>query len=288
MKLLTLILCAGFLILWSPVLKAQVQPPNETISNPRVSTSPAYAKDTVTSQNKTVTPNDTVASDPNKPIRGSLVNLSGLLAFPQGDFGINTNNAMGYGFDVSVLINLGAKQSRAEVERRWVNLYAGGNFQYIRQDGTSDSYTSEDQYSTSDITSKVRNNMVGIGAVARVEFFPGKVKLFAEAGAGTRVFSGKHQYEIENTPNGSTDPNDVQKKTTDTQLRTEVIGNYSFGGGIRLSNIELKVLSVKGSKAEYVDMSSIQFDRANQTVSYDTKESKTDMILFQLGATFRF
>jgi hypothetical protein len=288
-------LIACFLMLWTPMLKAQGTIPAQQ-NNPRISGSPAYVKDTVTAQHKTVTSNDTAATkdtaDPNKPIMGGVISGFGLLCFPLGDFAAKTNDATGYGFGASVLFNLAKRRSRAAWEQRWVNIYGGGYFQFTRLDGISDRYTIEEQTSTTVITSRVRNNMTGVGVLGRAEFFPGKLKLFIEGGAGTIIYNGKHAYEVENTPDGSSDPDDVLKTETTTGLRSDLLTNYFYGGGIRLGHksigLEMKVLYCNGSKAEYVDMESITFDRTQKTVSYTTQKSSTDMVIFQLGLAGRF
>jgi hypothetical protein len=261
-------------------------------ANPRYSTKPSSVKDTLSTQNKVVTIKDTVQKDPNRPIKGGVFTLSGVLGFPQNDFNTNTNNAIGYGFDIAVLINLSGKRSRAEWEHRFINVYLGGNFQWMRQDGTRDSYSFEDSYSTTTVSSKVRNNLTGIGLLTRAELFPGAVKLFFELGAGTRLFSGAHHIEVENRPLSSSNPDDVRTTTTNNNLRSALIGNYSYGGGLRICKneigIEFKFTSLKGTTAEYVDIKSIQFNRSNNTVSYETKNSKTDIIVFQIGISGRF
>ena len=263
-----------------------------TPTNPRVSTKSFNQKDTVTSQFKPVTISDSSKVNSNKPIQGGLLSVSGLLGFPQNDFGAYTNNTVGYGFDISVLANVLSKRSRAQWDQRWVNVYVGGNFQFMRQDGTSDSYTVDNINNTSVITSKVRNNMSGIGLLSRVEFFPGPLKLFAEVGLGTRLFASNHNVEIENTPKIYTNPNDVVTTNKNYHLRSELIGNFSYGGGLRMSQnkigIEFKILSVQGSTAKYVDVKSIQFNRNDNSVTYETKQSQTDMIIFQVGISGRF
>jgi hypothetical protein len=291
MKKQPVFLIVIMLMIWSPILKAQTTPSVEPADNPRISGGQAYVKDSVGAQNKSVT-RDTTQKDPNRPIQGGVLSLAGVLGFPRGDFSRNTDNAIGYGFDLTILFNLAEKRSRSDWELRWVNMYIGGNFQFMRQDGAGDSYSFDDQYATTKITSKVKNNMTGIGAIGRVEFFPGNFKLFIEGGAGTRIFTGKHTYEVENTPYNSSDPAATQTTTTNKVLRSVVVGNLNYGGGFRVCGesvgVEVKVLYVNGGDAEYVDIQSIRFDRNTGSVTYDTKRSSTDMITFQIGLAGRF
>lgn len=292
--LLTFVVVLG-LMLCASVSNGQTKPPAEPSENPRVSKGPTYVKDTVGAHNKSVNANDTSTSvkvDPNQPIHGGVLSLGGLLCFPQGELATLTNDAVGYGFDFTLLFNMAGKRSRAEWESRWVNVYAGGNCQFMRLQTKEDSYTIDEKYSSTEVTSKVKNNITSFGVLGRVEFFPGKLKLFIEGGGGTRVFTGKHTFKIENTPKGSSNPDDVYTKEDNTTLRTSFLGSYSYGGGLRMSGdvvgVEFKVMAARGTKAEYVDMESITFDRTNESVSYQTQKTGTDMLTFQIAVSGRF
>lgn len=285
------------LMLCTSMLNAQTKPPVAPDANPRVSSGTAYVKDTVSAKNKPVTVKDSTAidsaaEDPNRPIQGGILCLGGTLGFPLGELATNMNEAIGYGFDISLLFNLAGKRSRAEWDRRWVNVYAGGNFQFLRLQGKKDNYTIEGNNSSTDVTSKVKNNISSLGVLGRVEFFPGKLKLFIEGGAGARVFKGKHEYKLVITPDVSNHPNDVRVEEETKTLKTSFLGSYSYGGGLRMCSdvvgIEFKVMYVNGAQAEYVDMESLKFNRANETVTYDTKKSATEMVTFQIGVSGRF
>jgi hypothetical protein len=280
------------LIIWAPTLKAQVSSKDTVIHNPRISTKQTLPTDSLGAHNKLVSPNPSAEYNPDEVVKGGVLSLSGLLGFPEGDFYQNTHNAIGYGIDFTMLFNLAGKRSKAEWENRWANMYAGGNFQWMRLNGASDQYSFADNNSTTEVSAKIKNNIMGIGLVTRVELFPGVVKLFAEAGLGARVFSGSHHLEITNTPYGTSNPEDIYSTTTNKNLQSSLIGNYSYGGGVRFGTkgigLEFKVLSVKGSTANYVDINSIQFNRTNNTVSYQTHKSHTDVVVFSIGLSGRF
>jgi hypothetical protein len=292
----------GFLILLTVMLcstmgNAQNGNDQNSFSNPRVSGAPAYVKDTLSAQRKSVMVIDSISSDSakalqNAPIKGGVLTLAGLLGFPQNDFSTNTHDAIGYGFDLAVLFNLSSKRSRADWERRGVNIYFGGTCQFMRLDGTRDRYTYQDLNYNYSVTSKVRNNLLGLGLLTRVEFFPGAVKLFVETGVGTRLFNGSHQIEVESTPKASSNISDPQTSKNSNSLQSAWIGDYSYGGGLRISTsgmgIEFKLLSVKGSTADYVDIKSVKFDHSKKSVTYQTKQSQTDLFVFQIGLSGRF
>ncbi len=228
----------------------------------------------------------------NEPIQGGILSIGGILGIPVGEFADHTNGKVGYGFDITFLANLASKRTRKEWEERFINYYAGGYFQFMRQSGTSDSYDYTDGYFTTTVDSKVKNNITSFGVLSRIEFLPGKVKLFVEAGAGFRVFNGVHQVSVENKPNNSTNPDDIRTVETRKGLGSTWVGNYGFGGGIRFGGesmgIELKFTSVKGTTAEYVDIESVRFERSNNKITYSTLQSTTDLFIPQISISGRF
>jgi hypothetical protein len=134
--------------------------------------------------------------------------------------------------------------------------------------------------------------MYALNVVSRVEFLPGPVKIFGELTLGARLFSGVHKLHVEDVPYYSTNPNDTRTHDVSNGLRTSIVGNYGFGGGLRVGSnavkVELKVTYLTGSTAEYVNMQSIQFDRADNSVTYSTLRSTTDMIIPQLSVSIGF
>lgn len=252
-------------------------------NNPRVATTPA--KDSVA--------NPVVKKDPNEPVSGGLVSLGVALGVPQGEFKTNTNGDLGIGFDIAVLANLGSgKHSAAEWNDRFVNVYLGGAFQYMRQSGSTDRYSVRNYLSQTNFESKVVNNMYALSVVSRVEFLPGPVKLFAEGALGGRLFSGVHKLHVEDVPYYSTNPNDTRTQDLSNGLRSSIVGNYALGGGLRAGSetvkVEFKVMYLFGSTAEYVNTNTVQFNRTENSVSYSTLQSTTDMIIPQLSVSIGF
>jgi hypothetical protein len=252
-------------------------------SNSRVATSPA--KDSVAQP--------VTKKDPNEPTSGGLVSVGVVLGVPQGEFNTNTNGDLGIGFDIAVLANLGSgKRSAADWSNRFVNVYLGGAFQYMRQSGTTDRYSVRNYLSQTNFESKVVNNMYALNLVSRVEFLPGPVKLFAEGALGGRLFSGAHKLHVEDVPYQSTNPNDIRTQDVSNGLRSAVVGNYALGGGLRAGSetvkVECKVMYVFGSTAEYVNTNTVQFNRTENSVTYSTLQSTTDMIIPQLSVSIGF
>ncbi|MES2559899.1 MAG: hypothetical protein V4590_09180 [Bacteroidota bacterium] len=275
-------------------------------SNPRVKTrqgapvaNPSQQYNTPAGNPRVATPSKdslakpAVIKDPNEPRSGGLVNIGLVIGVPQGEFKTNTNGDLGYGIDVSVLANLSSgKRPAAEWRARFVNVYLGGAFQYMRQGGSTDRYSVKNYMSTTNFESKVVNNMYALNVVSRVEVLPGPVKLFAEVSAGGRLFSGAHKLHVEDVADNSVNPNDTRTQDESNNLRSAVVGNYAWGGGLRAGSdmvkVEFKVMYVTGSTAEYVDMKSIQFDRTDNSVTYSTLRSTTDMIVPQVSVSIGF
>jgi hypothetical protein len=252
-------------------------------SNPRVTTSPS--KDSM--------PTASVIRHPDDPVGGGLLSLGLAIGLPQGAFKTATNGDVGLGVDVSILANLaGGKRSPSEWAQRPLNMYVGGNFQYMRQNGVTDRHTEQNSFSSTAIESKVVNNMYALNAVARLELLPGLVKLFAEVSAGGRLLNGVHKLHVEDNPIFSTNPNDKRILDYSNSLSSSIVGNLGFGGGMRVGSemikVELKVMYIKGSSAEYVDMKSVTFNRTENSISYSNLHSVTDMIIPQLSVSIGF
>ena len=262
------------------------QPSNNLLrnNNSRPTTSPV--KDSVTQP--------ALVNHSNELTHGGLVNFGFAVGIPRGEFKDASGGDVGFGFDVTILANLsGGKRSAADWRDRFVNVYVGGNFQYLRQNGITDNHTEENSFSVTSIESKVVNNMYALNVVSRIEFFPGLVKLFAEASAGGRLFNGVHKLHVEDVPKGAfTNPNDTRITDYRNGLSSSVVGNISGGGGIRVGSdqfkVELKVMYVKGTTANYVDIESVKFDRNTNSATYTTQSSTTDMIIPQLSVSVGF
>lgn len=264
---------------------APVATPGQSIGAPQSRPAAAPAKDSMY--------RPSALADPNSPVSGGLVSLGFVVGIPQGEFKATTDGDAGFGFDISILANLASgKRTPQEWSERFVNVYVGGGFQYMRQNGVTDNHTEQNSFSTTSIESKVVNNMYALNAVSRVEIFPGLFKVFAEVSAGGRLFNGVHKLHVEDVPRSYTNPNDVRETDYRNGLSSSVVGNVAYGGGFRIGSeqvkMELKVMYVKGTTADYVDIESIKFNRADNSVTYSTQRSATDMIIPQLSVSIGF
>jgi hypothetical protein len=230
--------------------------------------------------------------DPNLAVSNVMMNISLIAGIPQGQFATNTNNDWGWGLDVSMLFNLGQKRPKSDWQSQPINVYMGGSFQYMYHGGKTDTYSYNDQFSETTIDSKVNNNMWGLGFVTRAEFFSGPVKPFVELVAGVRFFTGSHRIDYTNELYNTSDPNTTRRQSFNNNLATSPVGYYGAGGGLRIGSekvrVELKLTYSKGSKAEYVDLDKIEFDRTDNSITYTTKKSTTDMVIPQLGVSLIF
>lgn len=283
-KRLLLLLTTSFTVLFTAM--AQVgSTPNPATKNPRVGTNKPTASDSVE-----VKPNNQEANSvpSNKAGKALLASATAVIMIPQNDFAQKADALIGAGLDITVMPNLAKGRLPLEWDKRWVNVYAGGYFQYIYQDGTSDSYTNKDLYYETEVTSRVHNNMFGLGLASRIEFFPKPFRLFIEGSTGIRVLNGFHTIEVETIPIGSVDP---ETNSRTNYLNGTILTNYAYGGGMRIGNtncFELKVVWVNGGPAQYVDIESVKFNRNNNTIEFNTIKSRTDMLLVHLGISRRF
>jgi hypothetical protein len=274
----------------SPVTNTPARPatPSNNInnsSNPRVSTpapaAPVSASSTSVKQTRA-----------DQDVMNGILSIGAIAGVPQGEFAQQTNDAWGWGVDISMLFNIATARTKREWQRNPVNVYVGGAFQYISHGGKTDKYSYNDQFSETTINSKVNNNMYGINVLVRSEFLTGPVKPFLEMTGGVRFFSGSHKIEYENSLYNSTDPNNTRRQTFSNNLGTSPVGFYGAGGGFRIGGenirLEIKLMYTKGFKAEYVDLDKISFDRADNSITYETKKSTTDMVIPQIGLSINF
>jgi hypothetical protein len=261
--------------------------------NPRVSSKPAYtppATNSTDTGHKNLKPKESL--NMNAPMSGGLLYLGGVLGITQGQFAVNTGNAIGYGFDVGGLMNVSKRRTRKEWEKRWVNAYVGMHFMFLRNSSTSDNYSKSDGQYTTEVDAKVRNNMYQVGPLFRVEVLPGPLKLFAEVGTGFSLFNGVHKVETTSIPIANHQPEDEKTATESYTLRSNLIGYYNYAFGVRISGetigIEFKFSTLNGGTATYVDTKSVSFNRSNNSVTYSTHQSATNMFIPTIAVSGRF
>lgn len=257
--------------------------PAPATQNPRVGTQKPALSDSIQLKDQATHPVQT-----NKAGKALLGSVTGIIMVPQNDFAQKADALIGAGLDLTIMPNLAKGRLPIEWDKRWVDVYAGGYLQYIYQDGTSDTYTTTDLFLETDVTSRVHNNMFGLGLASRIEFFPKPFRLFIEGSSGIRILNGIHTIEVETIPIGSVDS---ETNTRTNYLRGTILTNYAYGAGMRIGNIncfELKVTWVNGGPAQYVDIESVRFNRSNNTIEFNTVKSRTDMLLIHLGISRRF
>ncbi|MCU0442665.1 MAG: hypothetical protein MUE96_09730 [Bacteroidia bacterium] len=263
------------------------QPSTSLPKNPRVGTVKTTAADSLKLKPDTLY-NDSIRL--NRTSRAGLVSAGVVIMVPQKEFADRINQLPGFGFDIQVMANLAKARTIADWNKRWFNVYVGGYFQFIHQDGTSDVYNTKDLYYETEIASKVRNRMYAFGGASRLEFFPKPFRVFVEGGAGLRIFNASHSIEITQTPLGTTGVEPETDRTAKT-LKGNFLTNYAYGTGVRIGytlTLELKLSWVNGGQAQYIDIESVTFDRTNNSIQYNTKSSRTDMFNIHIGIASHF
>lgn len=296
MKLFILSLLTISFLLLSGNLSAQLDSSQRVPKkNPRSSRLPAYSP-------PQTNPTDTIRDTSYKTLKtkesvdeqsgGGLGYFGLVLGITRGQFAANTNNAMAFGFDAGGMMNLASRRKRSEWEERWVNTYIGFHFMYLRYSSATDDYEiSNGQYKT-EIESKVRSNMFQLGPVCRLEVLPGRIKLFAEVGAGGTFFHGVHRIETTSIPVAIHQPEDEKTSTDSRTLSGNLIGYYNYAFGMRVSGesigVEFKFTTLYGGLASYIDIESVTFDRNNNSVEFSTHRSTTDLFIPTLAICGRF
>lgn len=219
------------------------------------------------------------------------VSLGLLGGAPFGNYYESVNGADAWGVGFGVLFNLIPSHIR-NARKQWVNPYIGGNFQWMRQATTTDRFYYSDPFFRTDIESKVRNNLTSFGIVSRLELFPGVIQVFGEVGAGFSFLSGVHVVKATSTAVNGPALEEPREVTNRQNLSTSTISNTHWGFGIRLAGnkggIEVKYLDWTGSQATFIDIESVSFNRANNSVQYDLKSSAVHYGIFQLSFSAKF
>lgn len=263
------------------------QPAASPPKNPRVGTGNASTTDSLQLKPDS-SYNDSTRL--NRKARAGLVSAGLVIMVPQNEFADRINQLPGLGFDIQVMANLAKARTLTDWNKRWLNVYAGGYFQFIHQDGTSDVYDTKDLNYETEIASKVRNRMYAFGGASRLEFFPKPFRVFIEGGAGLRMFNASHTLEITQTPIGTTGAEPETDRTT-KNLKSNFLTNYAYGAGVRIGyslTLEVKLSWVNGGQAQYIDIESVTFDRTNNSIRFNTKSSQTDMFNIHIGIASRF
>jgi hypothetical protein len=195
-------------------------------------------------------------------------------AIPRGEFKQNIDNN-GYGVGGQFAVRVARSPILLGADLGFVNY-------------GSEERTEQLSPSIPEIELKVRtnNNIIGTHFMLRAQPRTGSVRPYADGLIGFK-------YLFTDT-NISNDFNDEQ--IASTKNFSDLTLSYGFGGGVqvRLADIgrghqilfDTKLRYLRGSRAEYLKKGSIRRD--NGTVSFDVLSSRTDVLAFQAGVTFRF
>lgn len=193
---------------------------------------------------------------------------------PTGEFNRNVRNN-GYGVSGNVLFGLGRSPFLLGVDAG-VATYG------------SDERTEPISAIVPELRVKIRtnNNIVLTHMLFRAQPRTGNVRPYAEGLVGfkylvtrTNVFSDFNDEELGSTKNLS-----------------DWTFSYGFGGGVQIRlarlgatgdiSLDTKLRYLRGQRAEYLREGSIR--RENGAVFFDVLSSRTDVLLAQIGVTFRF
>jgi hypothetical protein len=227
-----------------------------------------------------------------------LLGLGLIVGLSSGEFKEASNNNWGIGFDIHCMYNFMGTDDK---DKSPVNVYLGGEFQYLYFGGKNHSVTYDDPYPynaiTNEATTSVNSNVYSLMMVSRIEFFTGPIVPFIEGAIGGRLFNGNEKVTVDRTQKpGSTLPSGVTFTPTSNTISNasqgNFVGTYGYGGGLRFTtgviSIEAKLMYMMGTTGKYIDNESIEYNQSTNKYSYQTKSSTTDMLLPQLsiGATF--
>ncbi len=243
----------------------------------------------------TTTPNNAAPSSENAAKRAEskeqvVLNVNFALGIPDGEFKTISNDNWAFGFTGYIAYN----PFHDILDNDYIRPFLLGlQLEYLWFDSKSDDYNFEDAFTRSVVNSKVSNGAFAFGLAGRSEFISKVVYPFVEYHAGFRFFSGSHDITYTRTakPGVSSNQQNVNESFS-KNLESDVVGYYGWAAGIGVNSnnlrIEFKLAYQYGGRARYVDPESVTFNQTNNSVSYSTKTSSTDMIIPQIGISTTF
>lgn len=220
---------------------------------------------------------------------GALVTLGLVFVVPDGELATATSKGFGYGFQSSFLINPARKRNPFSWERRFFNVYGGVGFGYLKQGGILEGYSNSDTLFKREWNVTVINTLWTMDLVGRLEIFKGPIKLFGEASWGGSYFKPEQRIEYkEESLKGTSAPVKLEQSIGSRSW----VNHYAYGGGFRtggeLFKMEFKLMYHVGQSVEYINQQSIQYDAAQNNISYTTQKSTTSMWLPQMTVSYFF
>lgn len=273
MKNLTLIL----LLVWAHCALAQN---NEILTVPYNGSTPKKSApiDTVINYN----PVDKTTSN----LKSNMILEAYLpVAFPYGQFRSLSSDMWGIGFGGGVMYN----PFVSSVNSEWIRPYVLGlQFDYIWFSSKSTRTETTISNRNFDVVYKLNTGAFSFGYQGKIEFFSTHVYPFIAYQAGFRYFEGvqKIKYTAEYDTDQQYAPADVSDN-----ISGSFTSYFGYGGGVgfgkKTLRFEMKVMKQIGSSARYIDPKSVEAN-PNNTFTYSTKKSTTDMIVPQLTLSVHF
>lgn len=235
--------------------------------------------------NYNISASDSLAMALSQPDKGkTVISLYAPIYLTDGEFKQNSNNMWGGGLGLAVLYNPFSEKLNTKTLRPFI---VGGEISYVWFGYTTDytrTYVSGYEY---EVRNKVNTGALSFGYLGRVEFLGRTVYPILIYQAGLRFFDGSQKISFTALNNHSQPvPSDISNI-----LQGSVAAYVGYGAGLGISlgtvRIEAKLIQQLGSRAKYIDPESIVLN-SNQTVTYTTKKSTTNLIIPQFGISIMF
>jgi hypothetical protein len=209
-------------------------------------------------------------------VSAQSVSGSFMIGLPQGEFA-NHNNNTGWGFQLQ-----GTFPTPSERDPFGFGLNLG----YMNYG--SEDFTRPFSLTNPDVTVDVNRtyNLVNFHLMLLVSPFHGSVQPYMELLGGGEYLFTSTQIQSQNT----------QEEVSSSTNFDDFAWSYGFGGGIKIKVaedlqdvstlfVDLKVRYLLGSQAEYLTEGGVIINQSNGTVTYDTKQSETDMLSIHIGVS---
>lgn len=207
------------------------------------------------------------------------------IGLPHGQFKSLSNDMLGIGFGGGVLYNPFSSSVNPSLIRPYI---LGMQFDYMWFSRTSSHSETTINNRNFDVEYKLNTGAFSFGYQGKIEFFDTKIYPFLAYQAGFRYFEGVQKiiYTAEF-------PNDQQYAPADVSdnISGSFTSYFGYGGGIGFGHealrFEIKVMNQIGSEARYIDPNSVVAN-PNNTFTYSSKKSNTNMIVPQLTLSLHF
>jgi hypothetical protein len=194
--------------------------------------------------------------------------------FPVGEFRDNVDSN-GYGVGGNFLVGLGRRP-----------FYVGVDAGFVTYGSETRDQPLIPSIPEVDLEVRTTNNIALTHFLFRAQPRSGAVRPYADA-----LIGFKYLY-TRTTINSDIDDEAIASTTN----LNDITFSYGFGGGVQVRlaslggsgdiSLDTKVRYLRGSEAEYLKEGSIR--RENGNVFFDVLSSRTDVVSFQIGVTFRF